>query len=166
MNENLNPGGAPPNEARINMLAMGPLEQADAPVALSIQDAVHRAARALHGTLLHERASDDSKHLLEAFVSCIVARHQCIPRQEGSAVLVFRPRNFLVIDYVGRIDCTLTVSLWGREEIYRQADLASVLAAPRPGYTRIRATSFVNLPLLLHAADIAWQAWDGRDIQL
>jgi len=139
------------------------MEQVDAAVHLAIGDSSQQALHALIGTTLYDRASDESRHLLEAFVACTAARHQCVPREERSHVLVFRPRNFAVIDYAGRSECTLTVSLWGREAIYRQADLSGILVPPRTGYARVCVKRFVDLPQLLHAVDLAWEIWNGSN---
>jgi hypothetical protein len=166
-NELVQPTNPPPMHTDLtppdqNLIAI-PVEQVDAAVHLAIGDSSQRTLHALIGTTLYDRASDASRHLLEAFVACTAARHQCVPHEEGSHMLVFRPRNFAVIDYAGRSECTLTLSLWGRDALYRQAGLSGILVPPRTGYARVRVTRFVDLPKLIHAADLAWDIWDDSN---
>jgi hypothetical protein len=115
---------------------------------------------ALHSMLLkspnYVQAEEMSRGLVRAVVAYVQLRHALNPILRPSGYFGYNP-NFCEIQYAGREDPSLTVSLFGTHLEHEEAGLGAILAPPQKGYARARIHDFAELPLLLRGLDVAWQ---------
>lgn len=103
----------------------------------------------------YQQAEEMSRAMIRAVVGYVQLRHSLRPIIRSSGYLGYTP-NFCEIQYAGREEPALTVSLFGTHTEHEEAGLGAILAPPQKGYARARIHDFAELPLLLKGLDVAW----------
>lgn len=104
----------------------------------------------------YAKAGEISRAMIRAVVVHAQMKHGLKPLPRPSGYIGFRP-SYCEVQYAGRDEPSLAVSLFGQPAAYEAIGLKPILVSPQKGYTRARIYDAAQLPLLLAALDLAWE---------